>query len=59
MSAALKGATDVAIGNIIGSNIANVGLVVGLVAVFHEDVDLLLWHLAGLHEREAEPEAEP
>jgi len=33
LSATLKGATDVAIGNIIGSNIANVGLVVGLVAL--------------------------
>ena len=33
MSAALRGATDMAFGNVVGSNIANVGLVLGLVAL--------------------------
>ena len=33
MSAALIGATDMAFGNVVGSNIANVGLVLGLVAL--------------------------
>ena len=34
MSAALKGATDMAFGNAVGSNIANIGLVIGVVALF-------------------------
>ena len=33
LSATLKGAPDIAIGNVVGSNIANIGLVVGLVAL--------------------------
>ena len=33
LSATMKGAPDIAIGNVVGSNIANIGLVVGLVAL--------------------------
>jgi cation:H+ antiporter len=33
ISAALKGSTDIAVGNVVGSNIANVGVILGLSAV--------------------------
>ncbi len=61
--AALKGAKDIALGNIIGSNIANIGLVLGLSAIIRPlhiknqtikkdipimiAVSLLLYYLAG------------
>lgn len=33
LNAALKGASDIALGNVIGSNIANIGLVLGITAI--------------------------
>jgi cation:H+ antiporter len=35
VDAALSGASDIAIGNIVGSNIANIGLILGLAALLH------------------------
>ena len=46
IAAVLNGESEIVLGNVVGSNIANIGLVLGLVAVFVKRIDLKynLWH---------------
>ncbi len=46
IAAVLNGQSEVVLGNVVGSNIANIGLVLGLVAIFVKRIDLKynLWH---------------
>ncbi len=47
IAAVLQGDSEIVIGNVIGSNIANIGLVLGLVAVIIKQIDLEqnIWHV--------------
>jgi len=46
IAAVLEGQSEIVLGNVVGSNIANIGLVLGLVAIFVKRIDLEynLWH---------------
>ncbi|GJM35800.1 MAG: sodium:calcium antiporter [Saprospiraceae bacterium] len=47
IAAVLSGNSEIVVGNVIGSNITNIALVLGLVAVFNKQIDLEynIWHI--------------